>query len=74
MDTELGPAGVAYDDALVLILDSEGPDRLREDGELTVLRVDRPERYNAGLWFAMKHHLRFDVHGTSMIVYAPSEG
>ena len=52
---------IPYDDELLRVLEESALQDLRVNGVFWIIGIDEPDRYNAGVWFACKHGLGWEL-------------
>lgn len=66
-----GTNPVPYDPGLQQDLLDYGPDALKEFGVIVVRDVQRPERYNSALWYALGHDLNYELREGCVYITNP---
>lgn len=65
---------VPYDPGLQQDLIDHGPEALREYGMIVVRDVQRPERYNAAVWYALSQEpiLHYELRDNCVVITDPT--
>jgi hypothetical protein len=63
---------VPYDPGLQAELLEHGPEALQEYGMIVVRDVQRSERYNSAVWYALGHDLAYELKDGCVIITDPT--
>lgn len=68
-------SGVPYDPGLQQDLIDYGPDALKTYGQIIVRDVQRPERYNSAVWYALSQDpiLHYELRDGCVIITDPTQ-